>query len=101
MPITNLAIQRKRLDELRDFKEKYKEDVTEVRITRPENYCYFYVLSRKITPHHLHILKELKFNLCGIEAENEKVKLLVGKMSPEKPLFADVFGYIAWGGYIK
>lgn len=102
MPVTNVTILRKRLDELIDFKKKFSKDIEEIRITRPDNYQYFYIIAKNFRPHHIDDLKAMKFDLWNIEAENDKVKILVGKSADEKRNFPEgIIAYLAWGEYVK
>ncbi len=103
MPITNLAIQRKRLIELSDFKRKFSKDIKEVRISRFDNYQYFYIIASNFQPYHIDYLKQMEYDLHKIEAENEEgIKILVGKWASEKHNFPEgILGYICWSEYVK
>ena len=106
MPITNLSIQRKRLNELVDFKKKFIKDVEEIRITKPDNYQYFYIIANNFDPDHIDYLKQMRFDVSRMEGENGKIKVLVGKMAPEKRTFpygfvTQVIDYAEQGYYLK
>lgn len=102
MPITNTVILRKRLNELTDFKKKFAKDIEAIRITRPDNYQYFFIIANNFNTTHIDYLKQMKFDIRKIEGDNDKVKILVGKEAVEKRNFPEGFiGYLIWEEYVK
>ena len=95
MPITNLAIQRRRLHELWGLTFEKELEIFNIELTNSYyhgtkmqyGYEAFNIHARKITPANAKRLKELGFTIESVDPINDyTLKIRVHKMPPEKKI---------------
>ena len=92
MPITNLAIQRRRWSELTQISIDSKTDkILEIKPENSRTFRFFYMIAEKITHETLEKLEQNHFEIRLTHSYNNKIILHLYKSAPEKLNIKDAY----------